>query len=85
MVDDCLTKTHRLDQTDLYVRKHIPLQPDATYPKQAFVSGFNMNTTEEVLRNYLEARSRSDVNKIIFGDIEGAAIVEFKTQPGIIV
>ncbi|VDI60802.1 Hypothetical predicted protein, partial [Mytilus galloprovincialis] len=80
-VDECLKKTHRLDKTDLYVRKHIPLQPYAIYPKQAFVSGFNMNTTEEVLRNYLEARSKTDVNKIIFGDIEGAAIVEFKTQP----
>ncbi|VDI41166.1 poly [ADP-ribose] polymerase 10/14/15 [Mytilus galloprovincialis] len=83
VVDDCLTKTHRLDQTDLYVRKHIPLQPDATYPKQAFVSGFNMKTTEEALRNYLEARSRTDVKQFIFGDIEGTAIVEFKTQPDI--
>ncbi|XP_076079273.1 uncharacterized protein LOC143049555 [Mytilus galloprovincialis] len=81
VVDECLKKTHRLDQTDLYVRKHIPLQPYAIYPKQAFVSGFNMNTTEGALRNYLEARSKTDVNKIIFGDIEGTAIVEFKTQP----
>ncbi|XP_071133739.1 protein mono-ADP-ribosyltransferase PARP14-like [Mytilus edulis] len=83
VVDECLTKTHRLDQTDLYVRKHIPLQPDATYPKQAFVSGFNMKTTEEALRNYLEARSKTDVKQFIFGDIEGTAIVEFKTQPDI--
>ncbi|XP_063404473.1 protein mono-ADP-ribosyltransferase PARP14-like [Mytilus trossulus] len=83
VVDECLTKTHRFDKTDLYVRKHIPLQPDATYPKQAFISGFNMKTSEEALRNYLEARSKTDVNKFIFGDIEGTAIVEFKTQPDI--
>lgn len=83
MVDECLKKNHTLDKTDLNVRKHIALQPDATYPKQAFVSGFNMKTSEEALRNYLEARSKTDVNKFIFGDIEGTAIVEFKTQPGI--
>lgn len=83
MVDECLKKSHRLDGTDLYVRKHIPLEPESTYPKQAFVSGFDMKTSEEALRNYLEARSKTDVNKFIFGDIEGTAIVEFKTQPGI--
>ncbi|CAC5408902.1 unnamed protein product [Mytilus coruscus] len=83
VVDECLKRSHRLDGTDLYVRKHIPLQPEATYAKHAFVSGFNMKTTEEALRNFLEARSKTDVNKFIFGDIEGTAIVGFKTQPDI--
>ena len=81
-MDAVLQKSHVLDGSKLNVRKHIPPQAEATYPKQVFVSGFSIKTSEESFSNYLEARSRVDIDKIIYGDIESTAIVIFKKQPG---
>jgi translation initiation factor IF-2 len=81
-VDAVIQKSHVLDGSELNVRKHIPPLAEATYPKQVFVSGFSIKTSEEAFRNYLEARCRIDVDKIIYGDIESTVIVIFKEQPG---
>ena len=81
-MDAVIQKSHVLDGSELNVRKHIPPLAEATYRKQVFVSGFSIKTSEEALRNYLEARCRIDVDKIIYGDIESTVIVIFKEQPG---
>ena len=81
-MDAVIQKSHVLDCSELNVRKHIPPLAEATYPKQVFVSGFSIKTSEEAFRNYLEARSRIDVDTIIYGDIESTVIVIFKEQPG---
>ena len=82
VVDAVIQKSHVFDGSELNVRKHIAPQAEATYPKQVFVAGFSIKTSEEAFINYLEARSRKDVDKIIYGDIESTAIVIFKEQPG---
>ena len=81
-MDTVIQKNHVLDGSELNVRKHIPPQAEATYPKQVFVSGFSIKTSEESFSYYIEARSRIDVDKIIYGDTESTAIVIFKEQPG---
>ena len=81
-MDAVIQKSHVLDGSELNVRKHIPPLAEATYRKQVFVSGFSIKTSEEAFRNYLEARCRIDVDKIIYGDIESTVIVIFKEQPG---
>ena len=82
VVDAVIQNNHVLDGSELNVRKHILPQAEATYHKQGFVSGFSIKTSEETFRNYLEAMSRIDVDKIVYGDIESTAIVLFKEQPG---
>lgn len=77
-----MKRNHTLNNSELNVRKHIPLPPDATYPRQVFVEGFNKNTPEDALVNFLEGRSKEDVEKVIYGEIEGTAIVVFQKQPG---
>lgn len=81
-MDAVIKKKHVLDGSELNVRKHIPPQAEATYPKQVFVSGFSMKTSEDSLSYYLEAMSKINVDKIIYGDTNSTAIVIFKEQPG---
>ncbi|XP_071137975.1 protein mono-ADP-ribosyltransferase PARP14-like [Mytilus edulis] len=74
-VDRVLEKSNMVDGTKLQVKKHIPPK---RYPNKALVKGFNPNTTKDGIINFLEARTKLDVEEVDFGDEDsGKAIVTF--------
>ncbi|CAC5424296.1 unnamed protein product [Mytilus coruscus] len=74
-VDRTLQKNHTVDGSKLQVKKHIPPK---RYPNKALVKGFNPKTTEDGIINFLEARTKLDVEGVDFGDEDsGKAIVTF--------
>ncbi|CAG2200838.1 unnamed protein product [Mytilus edulis] len=74
-VDRTLQKNHTVDGSKLQVKKHIPPK---RYPNKALVKGFSPKTTEDGIINFLEARTKFDVEGVDFGDEDsGKAIVTF--------
>ncbi|XP_052088524.1 protein mono-ADP-ribosyltransferase PARP14-like isoform X2 [Mytilus californianus] len=74
-VDRTLQKNHTVDGSKLQVKKHIPPK---RYQNKALVKGFNTKTTEDGIINFLEARTKFDVEGVDFGDEDsGKAIVTF--------
>ncbi|CAG2237686.1 unnamed protein product [Mytilus edulis] len=74
-VETVLSKSHIVDGAKLQVKRHVPLK---RYPNKALVKGFSPNTTEDGIINFLEARTKFDVEEVDFGDEDsGKAIVTF--------
>ncbi|XP_076078270.1 protein mono-ADP-ribosyltransferase PARP14-like isoform X1 [Mytilus galloprovincialis] len=74
-VDRTLQKNHTVDGSKLQVKKHIPPK---RYPNKALVKGFSPRTTEDGIINFLEARTKFDVEGVDFGNEDsGKAIVTF--------
>ncbi|XP_076078269.1 protein mono-ADP-ribosyltransferase PARP14-like isoform X2 [Mytilus galloprovincialis] len=74
-VDTVLSKSHIVDSAKLQVKRHVPLK---RYPNKALVKGFSPNTTKDGIINFLEARTKFDVEEVDFGDEDsGKAIVTF--------
>ncbi|XP_052088528.1 protein mono-ADP-ribosyltransferase PARP14-like isoform X4 [Mytilus californianus] len=74
-VNRVLGKSNVVDGTKLQVKKHIPPK---RYPNKALVKGFNPKTTKDGIINFLEARTKLDVEEVDFGDEDsGKAIVTF--------
>ncbi|XP_071137980.1 protein mono-ADP-ribosyltransferase PARP14-like isoform X2 [Mytilus edulis] len=74
-VDRTLQKNHTVDGSKLQVKKHIPPK---RYPNKALVKGFSPKTTEDGIINFLEAKTKFDVEGVDFGNEDsGKAIVTF--------
>ncbi|CAC5424295.1 Protein mono-ADP-ribosyltransferase PARP15 [Mytilus coruscus] len=74
-VNRVLEKSNMVDGTKLQIKKHIPPK---RYPNKALVKGFNSKTTKDGIINFLEARTKLDVEGVDFGDEDsGMAIVTF--------
>ncbi|XP_052088539.1 protein mono-ADP-ribosyltransferase PARP14-like isoform X3 [Mytilus californianus] len=74
-VETVLSKSHIVDGAKLQVKRHVPLK---RYPNKALVKGFSPNTTKDGIINFLEARTKFDVEEVDYGDEDsGKAIVTF--------
>ncbi|CAC5424291.1 Protein mono-ADP-ribosyltransferase PARP15 [Mytilus coruscus] len=74
-VETVLSKSHIVDGAKLQVKRHVPLK---RYPNKALVKGFSPNTTKDGIINFLEARTKFEVEEVDFGDEDsGKAIVTF--------
>nr|XP_034317327.1 protein mono-ADP-ribosyltransferase PARP14 isoform X2 [Crassostrea gigas] len=73
-----LEKTHKLDGVELTVKGYQPPKPIPMYPNRVLVKGLNPETSEDGIRNYLEAKSGEDVIDITYGQEEGTVLVTFE-------
>lgn len=74
-VDKIVGKTHTIDNTLLEVRKYVP--PDR-YPNKVLVKDIKSTVTKEGLINYLEGRTKFDVEDVNFSESDpSTAVVTF--------
>lgn len=77
-----LEKTHKLDGVELKVRQYQPPKSIPMYPNRVLVKGLNPETSEDGIRNYLEAKSGEDVKDVTYGQEEGTVLVTFEELKG---
>ncbi|CAG2228086.1 PARP10_14_15 [Mytilus edulis] len=74
-VDKIVGKTHTIDKALLEVRKYVP--PDR-YPNKVLVKDIKSTVTKEGLINYLEGRTKFDVEDVNFSESDpSTAVVTF--------
>ncbi|XP_063405420.1 protein mono-ADP-ribosyltransferase PARP14-like [Mytilus trossulus] len=74
-VDKIVGKTHTIDKALLDVRKYVP--PDR-YPNKVLVKDIKSTVTKEVLINYMEGRTKLDVDDVNFSESDpSTAVVTF--------
>ena len=79
-MEKVLQKNHTVDGAKLQVKKHVPPK---RYPNKALIKGFSTKTTKDGIINFLEARTKQDVEEVDFGDEDsGKAIVTFAESIG---
>lgn len=67
---------------ELTVRQYQPPKPIPMYPNRVLVKGLNPETSEDGIRNYLEAKSGEDVIDVTYGQEEGTVLVTFEELKG---
>ncbi|KAK3600835.1 hypothetical protein CHS0354_014196 [Potamilus streckersoni] len=69
-----------LEQLKLTVEEYVPLPPD---PLRLFLTNLSPRVTQELLILYLEPRCNATPAKIVFGRVQGAALVTFSEPPDV--
>lgn len=77
-----IEKTHKLDGAELTVKRYQPPKPIPMYPYKVLIKGLNPETTEDVISNFLEAKSGEDVIDVTYGQEEGTVLVTFEELKG---
>ncbi|XP_062615772.1 N-myc-interactor-like [Saccostrea cucullata] len=70
-----LQREHRVDGATLQVKLYQPPKPVPMYQDRVLIKGFNPETSEDGLINFLEAKSGEDVKDVVYGQMEGTAII----------
>lgn len=78
-----LKRSHKLDGTNLTVKKYQPPKPIPMYPNMVFVKNLNPETSEDGFRNYMEAKTGENVIDVTYGQEEGTVLVTFKELKGL--
>ena len=74
-ISELLRKSHKIEGATLSVQIYTPPK---CYPNKVLIKGINPQTSDDNLSNFLEARTKEDVNNIEFSNREsGKAIVTF--------
>lgn len=66
------------------VKQYQPPKPIPIYPNKVLIKGLNLETSEDGIRNYLEAKSGEDVIDIKYGQEEGTVLVTFDELKGLL-
>ena len=73
-----MNKAHRIDGADLTVKKHIPPKK---YPNKVLLKNLSQKTSAGGLINFLEARTKKDVETVELGGDDSRKAIATFTQP----
>ncbi|KAL3865256.1 hypothetical protein ACJMK2_006870, partial [Sinanodonta woodiana] len=76
--------SHQVDGHTLTVTLFHPLPPKPSYQNRVLLQGLNNAITEEMLRNFLETETKSQVTELLYGEQDGNIVVTFSDNIDIV-
>ena len=74
-----MSKTpHKVDGAELQIKKHIPPK---RYPSKTLVKGLSSSISKDSIINYLEARTKVDVEDVEYGSEDSSKAIVTFTDP----